>query len=116
MLSRPGTAGPHTRLSHLLPPCLALPCLASLCVSRYFGSTKVAEAKLPFEAGFEAVGVVAAAAPDVQGIVPGQPVATMTYGGFAGAAGLSWQRPAGTNFVGSRPSCRRMLLLLTRAC
>ena len=66
------------RLSHCC--CASLGC-------RYFGSTKVAEAKLPFEAGFEAVGVVAAVAPDVQGIVAGQPVATMTYGGFAGAAG-----------------------------
>ncbi|EFN55092.1 hypothetical protein CHLNCDRAFT_134990 [Chlorella variabilis] len=50
---------------------------------RYFGSTAAAEKKLPFEAGFEAVGVVAAAAPDVQGIAVGQPVCTMTYGGFA---------------------------------
>ncbi|KAL4437515.1 hypothetical protein ABPG77_003496 [Micractinium sp. CCAP 211/92] len=49
---------------------------------RYFGSTKAAEKRLPFEAGFEAVGVVAAAAPGVA-LPVGQPVATMTYGGFA---------------------------------
>ncbi|KAL4452074.1 hypothetical protein ABPG75_007736 [Micractinium tetrahymenae] len=49
---------------------------------RYFGSKAAAEKRLPFEAGFEAVGVVAAAAPGV--VLPvGQPVATMTYGGFA---------------------------------
>lgn len=56
----------------------------SCAICRYFGSTAAAEKKLPFEAGFEAVGVVAAAAPDVQGIAVGQPVCTMTYGGFAG--------------------------------
>lgn len=49
---------------------------------RYFGSKAAAEKRLPFEAGFEAVGVVAAAAPDVA-LPVGQPVATMTYGGFA---------------------------------
>lgn len=38
----------------------------------------------PFDAGFEACGVVAAAAADVAGrLAVGQPVATMQYGGFA---------------------------------
>ncbi|PSC71056.1 zinc-binding alcohol dehydrogenase domain-containing 2 [Micractinium conductrix] len=50
---------------------------------RYFGSKAAAEKRLPFDAGFEAVGVVAAAAPGVAGLAVGQPVATMTYGGFA---------------------------------
>lgn len=43
--------------------CHLLPATAA---GRYFGSTQAAQAKLPFPAGFEAVGVVAAAAPDVQ--------------------------------------------------
>lgn len=34
---------------------------------RYFGSTAEAERRLPFDAGFEAVGVVAAVGPDVEG-------------------------------------------------
>lgn len=37
----------------------------------------------PFDAGFEACGVVAAAAADVAGLTVGQPVATMQYGGFS---------------------------------
>lgn len=40
--------------------------LLSAAAGRYFGSAAAAEGKLPFPAGFEAVGVVAAAAPDVQ--------------------------------------------------
>lgn len=50
---------------------------------KYFGSQAAAEKRLPFAAGFEAVGVVAAVGPGVQGLAVGQPVATMTYGGFA---------------------------------
>ncbi len=34
---------------------------------RYFGSRKEAEAKLPFDAGFEAVGLVAAMGDEVKG-------------------------------------------------
>ena len=34
---------------------------------RYFGSTAEAERRLPFDAGFEAVGVVAALGPEVEG-------------------------------------------------
>lgn len=45
---------------------------------RYFGSEKAAAARLPFPAGFEAVGCVAATGPGVEGLVPGQPCATMT--------------------------------------
>lgn len=40
--------------------------LLATAAGRYFGSTQAAQAKLPFPAGFEAVGIVAAAAPDVQ--------------------------------------------------
>ena len=63
-----------------LPWCTS--CTAS-APHRYFGSTAAAEKKLPFPAGFEAVGVVAAVAPGVQGLAVGQPVASMTYGGFS---------------------------------
>lgn len=56
---------------------------SSLSLRRYFGSTAAAEAKLPFPAGFEAVGVVSAAADDVRTLAEGQPCATMDYGGFA---------------------------------
>ena len=34
---------------------------------RYFGNTAEAERRLPFDAGFEAVGVVAAVGPEVEG-------------------------------------------------
>ncbi|BBN17225.1 prostaglandin reductase 3 [Marchantia polymorpha subsp. ruderalis] len=48
---------------------------------RYFGG----KAKLPFDAGFEAVGVVASLGEGVDSniLVPGSPVATLTYGGFS---------------------------------
>ena len=49
---------------------------------RYFGGAKQAASKLPFDAGFESVGVVAAVGTGVQ-LRPGQPVATLTYGGFS---------------------------------
>jgi hypothetical protein len=63
----------------------SLPCPPTALLScRYFGSVAAAEKRLPFDAGFEAVGVVAAAAPGVESVAVGQPVATMTYGGFAG--------------------------------
>ena len=54
---------------------------------RYFGGAKKAAALLPFDAGFESVGVVAALGPGVADahpeLAPGQPVATTTYGGFS---------------------------------
>ena len=54
---------------------------------RYFGGAKKAAALLPFDAGFESVGVVAALGPGVADahpeLTPGQPVATTTYGGFS---------------------------------
>lgn len=54
---------------------------------RYFGSPKKAKALLPFDAGFESVGVVAALGPGVESSHPelniGTPVATTTYGGFS---------------------------------
>lgn len=36
---------------------------------RYFGGGAAAEARLPFDAGFEAVGVVAAVGPGVTGVL-----------------------------------------------
>ena len=54
---------------------------------RYFGGAKKAKALLPFDAGFESVGVVAALGCGVADAHPelpvGQPVATTTYGGFS---------------------------------
>ena len=50
---------------------------------RYFGSPKIAAAKLPFAAGFETVGVVVAAAPDVKHLAVGDVVGSLSYGGFA---------------------------------
>ncbi|GAB4818806.1 hypothetical protein N2152v2_005852 [Parachlorella kessleri] len=55
---------------------------------RYFGNRQVAAAKLPFDAGFEAVGMVAAVGGDVPGLAVGQPVAAMTYQGFAEYAAM----------------------------
>ena len=54
---------------------------------RYFGSSEKAQALLPFDAGFESVGVVAALGKGVAlthpELKPGTPVATTTYGGFS---------------------------------
>ena len=54
---------------------------------RYFGGARKAAELLPFDAGFESVGVVAALGPGVAEahpeLAPGQPVATTTYGGFS---------------------------------
>ncbi|GAX83190.1 hypothetical protein CEUSTIGMA_g10616.t1 [Chlamydomonas eustigma] len=50
---------------------------------RYHGSKKAAEAKLPYDSGFESVAVVAAVATGVQGFAVGDAVVTMTYDGFA---------------------------------
>lgn len=50
---------------------------------RYFGSVKESEKRLPFNAGFEAVGIVAAVGEGVSGMQVGQPVAEMGYGCFS---------------------------------
>eukprot|EP00898_Chlorokybus_atmophyticus_P007525 jgi/Chlat1/7774/Chrsp66S07236 len=50
---------------------------------RYFKNRSEALQRLPFDAGFEAVGVVAAVGPDVKGVAVGTPVACMAYGSFA---------------------------------
>lgn len=74
---------------------------------RYFGSPAAAEARLPFPAGFEAVGVVAAAAPGVQ-LPPGTPAATMEYGGFA-----EWAVVAAKHAFVVPEASPRMLALMT---
>ena len=59
---------------------------------RYFGGVRAATKQLPFDAGFESVGIVAATgAGDTGGLVPGQPVATTTYGGFSEYATAPWK-------------------------
>ncbi|CAK0737375.1 hypothetical protein CVIRNUC_000902 [Coccomyxa viridis] len=50
---------------------------------RYFGSAEVAAKRLPFDAGFESVGAVAAVGPDVHRFSVGQPVAELAYGAFS---------------------------------
>ncbi|KAL3154502.1 hypothetical protein ABBQ32_013964 [Trebouxia sp. C0010 RCD-2024] len=50
---------------------------------RYQASIAEAQAALPFDAGFEAVGAVAALGPQVSGLEVGQPVATLSGGCFA---------------------------------
>ena len=50
---------------------------------RYFGGAKQAASKLPFDAGFESVGVAVAAVGGGVKLQSGQPVATLTYGGFS---------------------------------
>ena len=54
---------------------------------RYFGGAKKAKNLLPFDAGFESVGVVVAVGPGVSEkypeLVPGRCVATTTFGGFS---------------------------------
>lgn len=47
---------------------------------RYSGSPAEAAAKLPFDAGFESVGVVAAVGPGVADLKPGDAVATLADG------------------------------------
>lgn len=51
----------------------------------YFGSKQEALSKLPFDAGFEGVGIVAAIGEGVtrEDLFVGSPVATLSYGGFA---------------------------------
>ncbi|CAM0951698.1 unnamed protein product [Alopecurus aequalis] len=51
---------------------------------RYFsGSAKETAARLPFDAGFEAVGIVASVGDAVRHIKVGSPVALMTFGSYA---------------------------------
>ena len=56
---------------------------------RYHGGSKAPGLTLPFDAGFEAAGVIAALGPGVKGLSVGQSVATMTYGGFSEYAVVS---------------------------
>lgn len=58
---------------------------------RYFGSKEQALSKLPLDAGFEAVGIVAALGGGVtrEDLFVGAPVATLSYGGFAEYAQIS---------------------------
>ncbi|KAK9819434.1 hypothetical protein WJX74_003860 [Apatococcus lobatus] len=55
---------------------------------RYMSSTAEAQSKLPYGAGFEAVGVVAGVGPSVTDVCIGDAVAEMTFGGFADYAVL----------------------------
>eukprot|EP00271_Cylindrocystis_brebissonii_P011675 TRINITY_DN29580_c0_g1_i1.p1 TRINITY_DN29580_c0_g1~~TRINITY_DN29580_c0_g1_i1.p1 ORF type:complete len:659 (-),score=121.71 TRINITY_DN29580_c0_g1_i1:431-2407(-) len=50
---------------------------------RYFGSAEAASRQLPFDAGFEGVGVVVAVGEAVKGLRPGRSVATLSYGAFS---------------------------------
>eukprot|EP00850_Spirogloea_muscicola_P020134 SM000208S06304 [mRNA] locus=s208:29820:35880:+ [translate_table: standard] len=52
---------------------------------RYFGSKEEAEKLLPFDAGFEAVGIIVAVGEGVKGpgLTVNSPVATLSYGAFA---------------------------------
>eukprot|EP00850_Spirogloea_muscicola_P016453 SM000133S26819 [mRNA] locus=s133:198414:204707:- [translate_table: standard] len=52
---------------------------------RYFGSKEEAEKLLPFDAGFEAVGIIVAVGEEVKGpgLTVNLPVATLSYGAFA---------------------------------
>lgn len=50
---------------------------------RYHASVEQAQVSLPFDAGFEAVGAVAAVGPQVSGLEVGQAVATLSGGCFA---------------------------------
>lgn len=50
---------------------------------RYFSNDKDLASRLPFDAGFEAVGIVAAIGDSVRGLKVGTPAAIMTFGGYA---------------------------------
>mmetsp|Transcript_13426 Transcript_13426/g.33880 ORF Transcript_13426/g.33880 Transcript_13426/m.33880 type:complete len:638 (+) Transcript_13426:185-2098(+) len=56
---------------------------------RYHASKAQALSELPFNAGFESVGAVAAVGPGVSRFRTGQPVATVTFGGFSDYAVVS---------------------------
>eukprot|EP00967_Tisochrysis_lutea_P036274 scaffold43638_cov22-Tisochrysis_lutea.AAC.5 len=49
----------------------------------YHASLAEAQSRLPFDSGFESVSIVAAVGPGVQGFAVGDPVATLSYDGFA---------------------------------
>jgi NADPH:quinone reductase-like Zn-dependent oxidoreductase len=53
---------------------------------KYFGSEEKALSLLPFGAGLEAVGVVAAVGPGTKDLVPGTIVASMMHGEHAAPA------------------------------
>lgn len=76
---------------------------------RYFGGEAAAKSKLPFAAGFETVGVVAAAGADAAGWAPGMACGSFSYGGFAeyGVEDASTLLP-----VGDRP-CAEAVALIT---
>jgi NADPH:quinone reductase-like Zn-dependent oxidoreductase len=82
---------------------------------RYFGGVKAATAMLPFDAGFESVGVVAAVGPGVEGLRPGQPVATTTYGGFSEYAVAPWKMCVPVPEVGGLYTLRMQLTLSLKA-
>lgn len=50
---------------------------------RYFGNEKEAASRLPFDAGFESVGIIAAMSDSVENLYIGAPVAAMSYGAYA---------------------------------
>jgi len=50
---------------------------------RYFGNEKEAGSRLPYDAGFEAVGLVVAIGDLVEGLAIGAPVAAMSFGAYA---------------------------------
>ncbi|KAH9314270.1 hypothetical protein KI387_022897, partial [Taxus chinensis] len=50
---------------------------------RYFGNAREASSRLPFDAGFESVGIIAAIGDSVQNLNIGAPVAAMSYGAYA---------------------------------
>ncbi|CAH9125801.1 unnamed protein product [Cuscuta epithymum] len=50
---------------------------------RYFSGDKDLASRLPFDAGFEAVGIVAAVGDSVTNLKVGTPAAIMTFGGYA---------------------------------
>nr|GME11018.1 probable quinone oxidoreductase [Ipomoea batatas] len=50
---------------------------------RYFGGGKDVDSLLPFDAGFEAVGIVAAVGDSVRNLKVGTPAAIMSFGGYA---------------------------------
>jgi NADPH:quinone reductase-like Zn-dependent oxidoreductase len=58
--------------------------LVNYSSGRYFsGSAKETASRLPFDAGFEAVGIVASVGDAVRHIKVGSPVALMTFGSYA---------------------------------
>jgi NADPH:quinone reductase-like Zn-dependent oxidoreductase len=75
---------------------------------RYFGAPAVAEKRLPFPAGFETVGIVAAVGAGVTGWPVGAACGSFSYGGFA-EFGL--EDPAALLPIGSSPTPEAVALL-----